>query len=98
MTWSMLESLLQVYLTGVGIVFTAGLLVSFAACVGFFSKGFVARFKTEKKILKYAARVTLLCFAWPVVLSVLAVIGVWKLAMFLVEAAEVPELWMRVKK
>ncbi|TDU27079.1 hypothetical protein [Arthrobacter sp. JUb115] len=94
MTWPALEALFNVYMCGVLCVFIGGLIVCGFAKVGVLSD----TPEVGRRILKYSARAVMFCWAWPLVLAALALIGLWRLADFLVEHAEVEELWNRGRK
>ncbi|MGQ3382956.1 hypothetical protein [Glutamicibacter sp. TV12E] len=94
MTWSTLEALFNVYMCGLLIVFIGGLIVS-----GFAKMDVLSNTPEEgRRVLKHSARLVMFCWAWPLILAALALIGLWRLADFLVEHAEVEELWNRGKK
>lgn len=94
MTWSALETVFNVYMGGTALVLLGGLLSCWLAWMG----ALTALRENQRDVLKISARVVMLCWAWPLILAAFLVIGIWKLAYFLVESADIEELWNRGTK
>jgi len=94
MTWSILEALFNVYLGGMAFVYFGGLAACWLAWFGALSN----TPDEGRRILKHSARVVVFCWAWPLILTALVLVGLWRLADFLVESAEVEDLWNRGRK